>query len=146
MARSCSLPRSQLISKRILFMSYCLSTVDRIFSSTITGSAVCLFMLDQQFYHVFTGPSLKMSRTNDIDDLITHCSTTIPSTIDRDTVETEQQFLPYLSQPILVESMSKHRFTALNVIEYRTDTYCLLIGTSSTKSMNQHVNDMFNII
>ncbi|CAF4752942.1 unnamed protein product, partial [Rotaria socialis] len=70
-------------------------------NSTITASAVCLFVLDKQFYDVFTAPSKKMNRrtlitNNELNDLIINCSQTISSTIDRDMVESEKQFLSYL--------------------------------------------------
>ena len=100
------------------------------FSSSITASAVCLFILDRQFYEVFTSPSIKKNRANDLNELIYNCSPTIPSTIDRDMVETEKQFLPYLSNPLLIETMSTHTFTAIDVIQYQLDRYCLIIGTS----------------
>ncbi|CAF3782374.1 unnamed protein product [Rotaria socialis] len=100
-------------------------------NSSITASAVCLFMLDKQFYDVFTGPSIKNSRTSEMNELIFNCSQSIPSTIDRDMVESDRQFLPYLSSPLLIESMSNHIFTAISVIQYKSDLYCLIIGTSS---------------
>ena len=46
-------------------------------------------------------------------------------------VESEKQFLPYLSNPLFIETMSNHIFTAINVIQYRLDFYCLIIGTSN---------------
>ncbi|CAF4732449.1 unnamed protein product, partial [Rotaria socialis] len=55
---------------------------------------------------------------------------TISSTIDRDMVESEKQFLSYLSNPLLIETMSQHTFSAINVIQYDIDRYCLIIGTS----------------
>ncbi|CAF2911575.1 unnamed protein product [Rotaria sp. Silwood2] len=100
-------------------------------NSSITASAVCLFVLDKQFYDIFTGPSIKNSRTNEINELIFNCSQSIPSTIDRDMVESERQFLPYLSNPLFIETMSNHIFTAINVIQYKPDLYCLIIGTSN---------------
>jgi hypothetical protein len=103
----------------------------RILSSSITASAVCLFLLDKQFYDVFT----KTSRTNEINELILNCSQSIPSTIDRDTVESEKQFLPYLSNPLFIETMSDYVFTAINVIQYELDFYCLIIGTSKIFSL-----------
>ncbi|CAF4307331.1 unnamed protein product [Rotaria socialis] len=104
-------------------------------NSTITASAVCLFVLDKQFYDVFTAPSKKMNRrtlitNNELNDLIINCSQTISSTIDRDMVESEKQFLSYLSNPLLIETMSQHTFSAINVIQYDIDRYCLIIGTS----------------
>jgi hypothetical protein len=105
--------------------------IKSILSSSITASAVCLFILDKQFYEIFTGSSIKTSRINDINELISNCSQLIPSTIDRDTVESEKQFLPYLSNPLLIETMSNHIFTAINVIQYKLDYYCLIIGTSN---------------
>ena len=101
-----------------------------ILSSSITASAVCLFVLDRQFYDVFTSPSIRSNRGNDLNDLIYNCSPAIPSTIDRETVESEKQFLPYLSNPLLIETMSIHTFTAIDVILYKPDLYCLIIGTS----------------
>lgn len=95
-------------------------------SSSITASAVCLFVLDRQFYDVFTSPSIK----HNLNELIYNCSPTIPSTIDRESVESEKQFLPYLSNPLLIETMSMHTFTAIDVILYQPDLYCLIIGTS----------------
>lgn len=89
-----------------------------------------MFILDKQFYEVFTGPSIKANRINDMNELILNCSQTIPSTIDRDTVESEKQFLPYLLNPLFMETMSDYIFTAINVIQYEIDLYCLIIGTS----------------
>ncbi|CAF3505213.1 unnamed protein product [Rotaria sp. Silwood1] len=100
-------------------------------NSSITASAVCLFVLDKQFYDIFTGPSIKNSRTNEMNELIFNCSQSIPSTIDRDMVESEKQFLPYLSNPLFMETMSNHIFTAINVIQYKPNLYCLIIGTSN---------------
>lgn len=65
-----------------------------------------------------------------MNELIFNCSQSIPSTIDRDMVESERQFLPYLSNPLLIETMSNHIFTAISVIPYKLDRYCLIIGTS----------------
>jgi hypothetical protein len=48
-------------------------------------------------------------------------------------VESEKQFLPYLLNPLLIETMSSHIFTAINVIQYEADLYCLIIGTSETQ-------------
>ena len=45
-------------------------------------------------------------------------------------VESERQFLPYLSNPLLIETMSIYTFTTINVIQYDIDSYCLIIGTS----------------
>ena len=87
-------------------------------------------MLDRQFYDVFTGPSKKSSRPNELHELISNCSPSIPSTIDRDTVESERQFLPYLSNPLLIETLSEHRYTAMNVLQYQPELFCLIIGTS----------------
>ncbi|CAF1313367.1 unnamed protein product [Rotaria sordida] len=100
-------------------------------NSSITASAVCLFILDKQFYDIFTGSSIKNNRINEMNELIFNCSQTIPSTIDRDMVESERQFLPYLSNPLFIETMSYHIFTAINVIQYKPDFYCLIIGTSN---------------
>ena len=99
-------------------------------SSSITASAVCLFILNTQFYDIFTGLSIKNSRVNDIDQLILNCSQSIPSIIDRDTVESKKQFLPYLASPLFIETMSDHIFTAINVISYKSDLFCLIVGTS----------------
>ena len=87
-------------------------------------------MIDKQFYDVFTSPSIRNSHINDINELIYNCSPSIPSTIDRDLVESEKQFLPYSSNPLLMETMSTHIFTAIDVIQYQSDVYCLIIGTS----------------
>ncbi len=100
-------------------------------------------MLDKQFYEVFTGSSLKTSRTNDMNELIYNCSQSIPSTIDREMVETEKQFLPYLSNPLLIETMSNHIFTAINVIQYQRDLYCLIIGTSHGRVFTAFTNAGF---
>ena len=80
------------------------------FSSSVTASAVCLFLLDKQFYEVFTSSSLKPNRPNDIPELVSTCSQTIPSTIDRDMVETEKEFSPYLSNPLLIETNVEFSF------------------------------------
>jgi hypothetical protein len=101
-------------------------------SSSITASAVCLFILNKQFYDVFTGPSKQTNRrtsiiSNDINELVLTCSQSIPSTIDRDMVESEREFL---SNPLLIETMSTDTFTAMNVIQYDIDLYCFIIGTS----------------
>jgi hypothetical protein len=106
-----------------------------VLSSSLTASAVCLFILDQQFYDVFTAPSKQINRrtsiiNNEINELIRNCNQTISSTIDRDMVESEKQFLPYLSNPLLIETMSTYTFTSINVIQYDRDLYCLIIGTS----------------
>jgi hypothetical protein len=45
-------------------------------------------------------------------------------------VESEKQFLSYLSNPLLIETMATYRFTSMNVIQYNIDLYCLIIGTS----------------
>ena len=105
------------------------------FSSSLTASAVCLFNLDQQFYDVFTAPSKQTNRrasiiNHELKELIQNCNQTISSTIDRDTVESERQFLPYLSNPLLIETMATYTFTSINVIQYDLDLYCLIIGTS----------------
>jgi hypothetical protein len=71
--------------------------------------------------------------SNEMNELILNCSQTIPSTIDRDMVESEKQFSSYLSNPLLMETMSTYTFTTINVIQYRTDLYCLIIGTSRNK-------------
>jgi len=104
-------------------------------SSSLTASAVCLFILDKQFYDVFTGPSKPINRrtaiiNNEMNELIRNCSQLISSTIDRDMVESEKQFL---SNPLLIESMSTYRFTSINVIQYNIEHYCLIIGTSKNK-------------
>lgn len=49
-------------------------------------------------------------------------------------VESEKQFQPYLSNPLLIETMSTETFTSINVLEYNFDVYCLLLGTSKTDS------------
>ena len=108
-------------------------------SSSITASAVCLFMLDKQFYDVFTAPSTKLNRrtsliNNEINSLVMNCSRSIPSKIDRDIVESEKQFQSYSSSPLLIETMSLYTFTAINVIQYDTGRYCLIVGTSKIKS------------
>ncbi|CAF4675834.1 unnamed protein product, partial [Rotaria sp. Silwood2] len=105
-------------------------------NSSITASAVCLYVLDKQFYHVFTAPSKQTNRrtliiNNEFNDLIINCSQTISTTIDRDMVESERQFLSYLSNPLLMETMSQYTFTAINVIQYDIDHYCVIIGTSN---------------
>jgi hypothetical protein len=48
-------------------------------------------------------------------------------------VESEKQFLSYLLNPLLIETMSTYTFTAINVIQYDIDLYCLIIGTSKRK-------------
>jgi hypothetical protein len=68
-----------------------------------------------------------------MNELISNCSQSIPSTIDRDMVESEKQFLPYLSNPLFIETMSSYIFTAIDVIQYKLDLYCLIIGTSKIK-------------
>jgi len=70
---------------------------------------------------------------NEINELIRNCSQSIPSTIDRNMVESEKQFLSYLLNPLLIETMSTYTFTAINVIQYDIDLYCLIIGTSKRK-------------
>jgi hypothetical protein len=70
-----------------------------------------------------------------MNELISNCSQSIPSTIDRDMVESEKQFLPYLSNPLFIETMSSYIFTAIDVIQYKLDLYCLIIGTSKIKSI-----------
>jgi hypothetical protein len=42
-------------------------------------------------------------------------------------VESEREFL---SNPLLIETMSTDTFTAMNVIQYDIDLYCFIIGTS----------------
>lgn len=107
-----------------------------IFSGSITASAVCLFRFDRtEFYRIFTGPSKKNSRTNDFQSLVEFCPNSIPSTIDRDLVETEQEFLPYSSNPLIVETMSNDRFTALDVIQHRNQSFFMIIGTSQTEEI-----------
>jgi hypothetical protein len=71
--------------------------------------------------------------SNEMNELILNCSQTIPSTIDRDMVESEKQFSSYLSNPLLMETMSTYTFTTISVIQYHTDLYCLIIGTSRNK-------------
>lgn len=104
---------------------------------------MCLFILDKQFYEIFTGPSIKNNRANDLNDLIYNCSPTIPSTIDRDMVESERQFLPYLSNPLLIETMSSHTFTAIDVITYKLNLYCLIIGTSDGRLFTAFTDSTF---
>lgn len=104
-------------------------------SASLTASAVCLFNLDEQFYDVFTAPSKQINRrtsimNNEINELIRNCSQTISSTIDRDLVESDKQFTPYLSNPLLIETMATYTFTAINIISHDFDQYCLIIGTS----------------
>ena len=94
-----------------------------------------MFVLDRQFYDVFTAPSKHTGRRSslanyDLNQLIVNCSPTISSTIDRDMVESQRQFRSYLSNPLLLETMATYTFTAINVIQYDSDLYCLLIGTS----------------
>ncbi len=115
------------------------------FSSSLTASAVCLFILDKQFYDVFTGPSKPINRrtsiiNNEMNELIQNCSQLISSTIDRDMVESEKQFLSYLSNPLLIETMSTYIFTSINVIQYNIELYCLIIGTSKTKKTIEFIN------
>ncbi|CAF1092182.1 unnamed protein product [Rotaria sordida] len=117
-------------------------------NSSITASAVCLFMLDKQFYHVFTAPSKQTNRrtliiNNELNDLIKNCSQTISSTIHRDMVESERQFQSYLSNPLLMETMSPHIFTAINVIQYDIDHYCLIIGTSNGRLLTAFTDRTF---
>ncbi|UJR15456.1 hypothetical protein I4U23_002400 [Adineta vaga] len=100
-------------------------------NSSLTASAVCLFILDKQFYDVFTDSSMKTVRTTEMNELIVNCSQSIPSTIDRDMVESDKQFLPYSSNPLLIETMSNGIFTTIDVIQYKLDLYCLIIGTSN---------------
>lgn len=116
------------------------------FSSSLTASAVCLFILDKQFYEIFTGPSIKNSHATDLNDLIYNCSPSIPSTIDRDMVESERQFLPYLSNPLLIETMSTYTFTAIDAIPYRLDLYCLIIGTSDGRLFTAFTDSTFQTI
>jgi hypothetical protein len=115
----------------------------KILSSSVTASAVCLFILDKQFYEIFTGPSIKNNRINDINELIFNCSQSIPSTIDRDMVESEKQFSPYLSNPLLIETMSNYIFTTIDVIQYQFDFYCLIIGTSNGRVFTAFTNSTF---
>lgn len=68
---------------------------------------------------------------SELSDAIINCSQTISSTIDRDMVESEKQFLSYLSNPLLTETMSLNTFTAINVIQYNLDYFCIIIGTST---------------
>ena len=109
------------------------------FSSSITASAVCLFILNKQFYDVFTAPSKQMNRRAS-NELIVNCSQTISSTIDRDFVESEKQFL---SNPLLIETMSNYIFTSINVIQYDIDLYCLIIGTSNGRLLTAFVDKTF---
>ncbi|CAF1480105.1 unnamed protein product [Adineta ricciae] len=111
--------------------------------SSLTASAVCLFALDKQFYDVFTASSMKTARTNEINELVVNCSQSIPSTIDRDMVESEKQFLPYSSNPLLIETMSNGVFTAIDVIQYQPDHYCLIIGTSTGRVFTAFVDRSF---
>lgn len=106
-------------------------------SASLTASAVCLFNLDEQFYDVFTAPSKQINRrtsmmNNEMTELIRNCSQTIPSTIDRDFVESDKQFSPFLSNPLLIETMATYTFTSINVIQHDLDHFCLIIGTSKT--------------
>ncbi|CAF1577329.1 unnamed protein product [Rotaria sp. Silwood1] len=117
-------------------------------NSSITASAVCLYVLDKQFYHVFTAPSKKTNRrtliiNSELNDLIINCSQKISSTIDRDMVESERQFLSYLSNPLLMETMSSYIFTAINVIQYDIDHYCLIIGTSNGRLLTAFADKTF---
>lgn len=107
---------------------------------------MCLFILDRQFYDVFTSSSIKTSRTNDLNELILNCSQTIPSTIDRDMVESEKQFYPYLFNPLLIETMSNYIFTAINVIQYQVNLYCLIIGTSQGHLFTAFTDSTFKTI
>ena len=114
-------------------------------SSSITASAVCLFMLDEQFYPVFTGPSKsthgKTSRfTPDINSLIRNCSQSGSTTIDRDMVESERPFLPFSSNPLLIETMSTDTFTTMNTIPYDADLFCFIIGTSKSTISINHID------
>lgn len=110
------------------------------FSSSLTASAVCLFELDKQFYSIFTS-----SQSNDLDELIYNCSQTTPSTIDRDTVESDREFTPRRSNPLLIETMSNGVFTALNVIEYASNQFCLIVGTSQGRLLTSFMNSTFEI-
>lgn len=105
---------------------------------------MCLFALDKQFYDVFTASSAKTARTNEINELIVNCSQSVSSTIDRDMVESEKQFLPYSSNPLLIETMSDGVFTAIDVIEYKSDHYCLIVGTSK-RSLTQFSTVSFRL-
>lgn len=93
-------------------------------------------MLDQKhFYSVFTGPSKAAERQTsryrpELNDLIVNCSSSVPLTIDREMVESERQFLPFSSNPLLIETMASDIFTALTVLEYDPDLYCFIVGTS----------------
>ena len=73
---------------------------------------------------------------HEMQDLVVHCSTKISSTIDRELVESERQFRPFLSEPMLVETMSDERFSSLNVLEYHREFFCLIVGTSKEEEKN----------
>lgn len=66
-----------------------------------------------------------------MNELILNCNQSISSTIDRDMVESEREFLSYNANPLLIETMSADTFTSIDVIEYEIDFYCFLIGTSN---------------
>lgn len=70
---------------------------------------------------------------NEMNELIRNCSQTIPSTIDRDLVESDKQFSPFLSNPLLIETMATYTFTSINVIPHDLNRYCLIIGTSKSE-------------
>jgi hypothetical protein len=58
-------------------------------------------------------------------------------------VESEKQFLPYLSNALLIETMSTHIFTAIDVIQYKPDVYCLIIGTSHGRLFTAFTDSTF---
>jgi hypothetical protein len=58
-------------------------------------------------------------------------------------VESEKQFLPYSSNPLLIETMSTHIFTAIDVIQYQLDIYCLIIGTSNGRLFTAFTDSKF---
>ncbi|CAF1447612.1 unnamed protein product, partial [Didymodactylos carnosus] len=98
-------------------------------NSTITASAICIFLLNQ-FYDVFTGPSMKSNLNSETVELIKNCSQSTTSTIDRETVESQKQFISYPVQPIVFQTMAEYIFTQLTVIVLNENRHCILIGTS----------------
>ncbi|CAF4287895.1 unnamed protein product, partial [Adineta steineri] len=106
------------------------------------------FILNKQFYDVFTAPSKHNNRrtsiiNSEINELILNCNQSITSTIDRDMVESEKQFLPYLLNPLLIETMSTYTFTAINVVQYDINRYCLIIGTSNGRLLTAFTDQTF---
>lgn len=75
-----------------------------------------------------------------MNELIKNCSEKISLTIDRDMVESQKQFL---SNPLLIETMSTYTYSAINVIQYNLDMYCLIIGTSKKKDNQRKENYWF---